>query len=379
MKKIGIISLFDISNMNYGNRLQTYALNKYLRNKFLTYDIESLYFCNIKRNIKNNNRLTFYINKIPRIYYKLNEIISKKFILKNRLKKCNIFSEQNIKLCIKPFTYNDLVESNYDAFIVGSDIVWGQSKYNFSKERFLDFKTKKHFKRISYAASFGRDWIPKENIANVARCLKKFQKISVRENSSIQLLNRIGIDNAVHTLDPTLLLSANDWQKIERKPEMVTEKFIFVYFLGKSKTDRKNITLFAKENNLKIITIPYACGEFNWCDRKFGDIRLLNCSPEEWVWLIHNAEYIITDSFHGTVFSTIFQKRFVVLERKFVENINNRMIDYLKTIKESDKMINSSQLNLVKTFNWDYEKINKLLKVKREFSKDFLNNALREI
>ena len=68
MKKIGIISLFDISNMNYGNRLQTYALNKYLRNKFLTYDIESLYFCNIKRNIKNNNRLTFYINKIKRTY-----------------------------------------------------------------------------------------------------------------------------------------------------------------------------------------------------------------------------------------------------------------------------------------------------------------------
>ena len=378
MKKIAIISLFDFRNINYGNKLQTYALNYYLRTNYKNYQIESLYFRNLLEH-KDKKLFAFIRSKIARIPAKINSIICSMTILRERLSRCNEFSTQNTRLSDYALTWDSLITSDYDAFVVGSDIVWAQFRNGISKIKFLDFETTKRFTRISYAASFGRDWIPEENTKDVTRCLKKFQCISVRESSTTKMLSSIGIDNAVHALDPTLLVSRDEWQNLERKPQLHLGKYIFVYLLGKDANDREYITRLGKNLNLNIVTVPYACGEFSFTDKNFGDLQVMDCSPAEWIWLIHNAEYVITDSFHGTVFSTIFEKKFLVVERQFVENINNRMIDYLNTIQQNDKMVKISQVKSFDKFIWNYENINKLLKEKIEFSKEFLEDALKNI
>lgn len=378
MKKIGIISLFDFRNMNYGNKLQTYALNYYLRHHYPKYNVESLYFRNFLDS-KDKNLCMLFISKILRIPAKINSIICIKFFLKDRLRICNDFAVKNIQICGQALTWNNLVNSDYDAFIVGSDIVWGQYRYGISKIKFLDFENKKKFKRIAYAASFGRDWIPKENINDIIRCLRKFQHIAVREESSKYMLGSIGITNVEHTLDPILLLDAEEWKSVEKEPKLNIGKYIFVYLLGKNNMDRKFITYFANKLHLTIVTVPYACGEFSFADYCFGDVRIKDCSPEEWIWLIDHAEYVITDSFHGIVFSTIFKKKFISLERQFAENINNRMIDYLKTIRQTDKMINIANIKFAEKFEWNYDVIDKCLEKKKHLSKKYLDNALKDI
>lgn len=378
MKTIAIISLLNFENTNYGNRLQAYALNLYLNNYSRKIIVESVVLGNIYLE-KNKFNIKFILKRIHRIPQKIKSMIVKDSRFKNRLKKCNSFTKNNMILNSKSMLMNDLRASNYDAYIVGSDIVWGQYEGCIDEARFLDFETDKNFKRFSYAASFGRDWIPKSNVTKLKECLSKFQLISVREASSVNMLKDLSINNVVHTMDPTLLLSAKQWERLEKSIDCNEPKYIFVYLLGQRKNDRYCITELARALNLKIATVPYACGEYNSVDDHFGDIRVMDCSPEEWLYLIHHAEYVITDSFHGTVFSTIFKKKFIVLNRQFTENINNRMIDYLNTINQKDKMIEAENLMTLEQFKWDYDDIDNRLDEKIKFSKSYLDTLVKSV
>lgn len=203
--------------------------------------------------------------------------------------------------------------------------------------------------------------------------LDDFDFISVREKNSLELLKKIGITNAVHTVDPTLLLKKEDWRKIEKKV-VIDKKYIFVYLLGKDIDARRKISEFALKNNLLIVNIPNANEVYDKVDDVFGDIKLNDCSPEEWIYLIDNAEYIITDSFHGTVFSTIFEKKFLVFKRNTKVDINNRMTDYLSNISQSDKFVDNFEN--VDRMEWDYTTINNNLSNLIIFSKEYLDKAI---
>ena len=376
MKKIGIISELNLNNTNYGNRLQAFALNYYLNNNFNEYQTDSLYFniYDVKKNTKLYPSLI-----VQKIIKKMKRIVNKNsnIDLNNRRINCNNFTKKNTKLCDTIMTWPSLQNSDYDIFITGSDVVWAQYKGGINRIRFLDFTNRKSFKKIAYAPSFGRDWIPDENIKGLKEMLSSFKYISVREKSSIKMLNDIGIENVEHVCDPTLLLTAEDWKKVEKKIE-ISGKFIFVYLLGKSELQRKKIKELASEYNLKIVNIPHANEDYSVVDEKFGDLKINDCSPEQWIWLINNAEYIITDSFHGVVFSTIFNKKFIVTKREYKEDINNRMIDYLSTIDESDKFIDITKIVNIDKLNWDYNKINEKIKEFREKSINYLDKSLND-
>ena len=103
---------------------------------------------------------------------------------------------------------------------------------------------------------------------------------------------------------------------------------------------------------------------------------MYDCSRQNWIWLIHHAEYIITDSFHGTAFSTIYRKKFVVLERMTSTDLNNRMLDYLKTIKQLDKMISFTELYRIDDMCWNYDMIYDILRNKIDFSIKFLKENI---
>ena len=269
-----------------------------------------------------------------------------------------------------------LEQNRYDIMVVGSDVVWAQNEFNINRLKFLDFKLRKPFKKLSYAASFGENWIPKRNKKYIKKCLDDFDVISVREKSSLDLLKSIGVENAVHVCDPTLLLSADEWSSVAEPVQEINEKYIFVYLLGKDVSQREAINNLAKKYNLKIATIPHANNVYDSVDDNFGDYKLMDASPENWLWLIKNAEYVITDSFHGTVFSTIFSKNFLVTKRHYEQDINMRMTDYLDTIGEQDKFVDILSVDSLDDFVWDYEKIYKITDEFIEKSKEYLEKAL---
>ena len=133
---------------------------------------------------------------------------------------------------------------------------------------------------------------------------------------------------------------------------------------------------YAHEKGACVVTIPYAQGQYLPEDDCFGDIQIGDCSIENWLWLIHHAECVFTDSFHGTVFSTIFHKPFVVLERIASIDINNRMQDYLREIRQEDKYLQKVDLTSMNLLVWDYEQIWADIEARRKSSVEFLSNAL---
>lgn len=375
MNKIGIISHLSNDTLNYGNRLQAYALNNYLIKNFEC-EATSLIIDFYEKQITFKKSPIWFIQrvvkKVKEKFNPVSESFNARFSL--RLKNCQEFTNKTRTLNISDF--GDLENVDFDVLIAGSDVVWSQVDFGVDRIRFLDFKLSNPYKKFSYAASFGQNWIPSQNRKYVKKYLNDFDAISVREKSSLELLKSIGIDNAVHTCDPTLLLTAEEWTSVSEPVQEITEKYIFVYLLGKDEKQRKAIKELAKQKDLKIATIPHANNIYNPVDDNFGDYKIMNAGPESWVWLIKNAEYVITDSFHGSVFSTIFSKKFLVTKRHWEQDINMRMTDFLDTIDEQDKFVDITAVGSLDDFIWDYEKIYKITDEFIEKSKEYLEKAL---
>lgn len=377
--KIGIVTLFDLKNVNYGNRLQSYALNRYLNKNVECEFAKTLYFREFKdfRRTKSEPFISRVQRKVSRDFIHKNDHVPPK-CLTTRRESFNDFCVSNMNIVDKPLSREDLGKQDFDVMVVGSDVVWYQWEYGIRPIKLLDFQMAKPFKKISYAASLGNDNIPSENVNELKRCLNSFSAISVREKSSVEVLRKIGINNVQHVLDPTLLLEKEEWFSLEKPvKELEKKQFIFSYLLNKTKSDRENITRIGKAMNLPIVTIPYASGQLNDADAKFGDYKLINCSLQEWIWLIHKAEYVITDSFHGAAFSANFQKRFLVTKRKETFEMNNRMIDFLQLINQLNKYVNLDSINNLMGYNWDYKSITTILEAKKADSKMFIQHELR--
>lgn len=377
MRKVGILTELNLFNTNYGNKVQAYALNKYINNT-LNVDTDSIVFDNsMNRKITKEKFLVSCKLVVRYILKKLGKKKSKNKVFKNRLKESRRFIDNNIKLnSLKNSAY--VSKYNYSHLIVGSDVVWAQCKKSVNRDKFLDIKGCESAKKISYAASFGINWIPEENKEYISSQLSKFNYISVRESDSISLLKSININNAKHVCDPTLLLDRKDWEELEIPVDNIDKDFIFVYLLGKNKEQRDAIKEYAKKNNLLVVTIPHANMEYDEVDNNFADIALNDCSPEQWIWLIDHANIVITDSFHGTVFSTIFKKKFVLLKREYVSDINIRMTDFLKLISEEDKFISVNELDNINSLEWDFNKIDQRLSNIINYSKEFIKKAILE-
>lgn len=384
--KVGIVSEFKLDTINFGNQLQAYALNCFLRKHLGIEDVESLALGEKQLGQHTKVWSVAFAGKVLNTLWKK---IASQFQLhgvertadlRNRLQKFQDFREKNIPACKRRFYKDEICDTDYDVMIVGSDVVWSQYPLWISRTKFLDFNAKKPFRRISYAASFGRDDIPKENVKYIRKYLARFDAISVREHSSVAMLKGIGVQNVSYCLDPTLLLTAQEWECLEERPEEVTdgEAYVFTYLLGSSAQQRKEITQFSQKTGMKIVTIPHANGHFVEADENYGDIRLQDCGIGNWLWLIHHAEYIITDSFHGTAFSTIYQKRFAVLTRESTVNINNRMQDYLREVGQSDKVLPEGRLSDIEHLVWDYEQIGAAIEERRCSSIEFLKNVFGE-
>lgn len=237
------------------------------------------------------------------------------------------------------------IASRFDAIIVGSDQVWRPAYFQPIEEAFLSFLGDSDIKRIAYAASFGVDncdeYTP-EQLKICSQLLQKFNTVSVRESSGISLCREYFDVNAVQMLDPTLLLDADDYRVLIRKGNTrPSEGNMLVYILDKSEEKIALVNQIAKEKGL----IPFWVDNPNKQKEKLPLENCIKISVEQWLRSFDDAELVLTDSFHGCVFSILFQKQFIVLGNK--ERGLSRFTSLLEQFSLYDRLLFDVQ---------DYEK-----------------------
>ena len=264
-----------------------------------------------------------------------------------------------------PFTSSICKYMQLDAYIVGSDQVW-RPRYNRNLlNYFLDFAQDFHGKKVAYAASFGvDDWEMDPQTTNRAKMLvQKFDKVSVREASGVDLCHRYLNANAIHVLDPTFLLTSEQYLSLlEPSEQRIKGPYIGVYVLDMNSRKQKILTEISKRLKLPIIYI----GQKN--KKGFPSI-------EEWLTDIYHAQFIVTDSFHGTVFSIIFNKQFVSIANS--ARGSARFNSLLSLFTLNNRLINEEKLSsgvIETTIN--YNKINNTSDGLRQSSLKFLTDVL---
>ncbi len=384
MNKIGIITHYYKSE-NYGGNLQAYAMSKYLQAQGFSAEQVSFDFLRKIKDNKNNEQKVvsgfFCIKNVLKKIWAARKWLRYRVDVKHGFfeKRRNAFQKFNqdiIPHSNKIYTVENIHDSvsNYDAFLSGSDQVWN---FRFYKpEWFLSFvpSTKK---KISYAASMAMDDLIDQQKQIIKGHLKDFNAISVREKRSVELLRKLAPMEPQYVLDPVLLLTKEEWDTICAE-RVIKEKYLFCYFLGDNKKARKLAKKYAQEHKLKLVHIPKNAG----VDFNFGDYRIFDASPQQFVSLIKHAEYIFTDSFHATVFSFIYQKQYFVFNRDGKGTMNSRITDITELFEATERFCQGEEKETIKYINnlprIDYEKPYHQFKELREKSIEFLLSSLKD-
>ena len=363
--KVKTITCHDVYNS--GASLQAYALMKYLEekgNEVEIIDYKPDYLSNhYKLGVVANPK--YERNLILKIAYLTLKFPGRVLALKNK-KKYDEFRSNYLKITKRRYVSNDELKNNppqADVFICGSDQIWN-SKFNNGKDPafYLDFVPKGRI-RAAYAASFATDSI-EESVRDITKeRISKLDYIGVREVSALNILENLGINNGVQVLDPVFLLDKYQWEKLTY-PINKNEKYIFVYDFDGNNLIKDIAMKIAKEKNLKIYTVFKS---------SYSD-KVIKCmGPIDFISYIKNAEFIISNSFHGTAFSIIFEKQFAVVNRK--EAINTRMRDLLNILNIKNRLISENYdfNSVIKEI--DYTEVEIYLAKKIKFSKQYLERV----
>ncbi len=349
MKKVAIITIDD--NNNYGNRLQNYAVQKFLEK--MNFNVETL-----KNKECYNEKKRFLLRAIK------NNLKSKEIVPEDRKKFFEKFNT-NIKYFRKTITAYSKLSNKYDYFVVGSDQVWNPIFGRLRDVDLLNFA--KPEQRVALSASFGISELPDNCKGKAQKGLNKFKAISVREDRGKEIVEELTGRKDVQVLvDPTMLLTSEEWDKVAKKPEQLkTDKYILNYFLGElSEKRRKDIEKIAKENNCEII---------NMLDK---NSPFYQTGPSEFLYLEKNAFMVCTDSFHSCILAILYNRPFVVFDR---EGINVKMNSRIDTLLKKFKLENRWYKDEITE---DYLKVNykdayKILEEERKKAKEFLENAIK--
>ena len=356
---------------NYGASLQAYALMKYLQN--------------LGHNVEIIDYMPKYITKTLSLWYigkrwKKNVIIRTAFYsyvvpmrLLNRIgrKKFDRFTSDYLNLTKRYDDYSSLCADipEADVYFAGSDQIWNTNiKNGLDPAFYLDFVPSSRI-RASYAASFSISEIPIEFQDFVKSMLNKFDYISVREKTGLKILENLGIIvKGMQVVDPVFLLPKSEWEKmIVPSPY---KDYILVYDQENSPIIKSVATYLSKKTDKKIVAFQDLYPRF------YADYIVRNSGPIDFISLIANADIVITNSFHCTAFSIIFEKNFYVVPRTH-QKVNSRMGDLLSLIKQSTHMITCVD-DLKTTSSIDYlNVVNPILSSFKEVSYQYINSVLK--
>ena len=252
--------------------------------------------------------------------------------------------------------------------------------YDLDENYFLSFAEKDKLK-ISYAASLGVSSLNNLQKSIYSQYLNNFNSISVREKAAKEILTAIINKEPELSVDPTLLLSADEWDEIAA-PQKIKEPYVFLYALGDDEKIRKTAEKFAKSKGLKLVLIPDLLGAYRRKDRKIKAENITDATPNDFVSLIKHADYIFTDSFHACVFSLVYKKQFFAFQRVGGVKMGSRIETLTELFECSERFIKDEKTtveDLVSMPKTDYSKqFNEFIKEK-EKSLKYLKESLTEI
>lgn len=383
--KVGIITLYH-GNYNFGGLLQAYALPVALE-KYLGIPAEQIDYVIMSEEEKK----TKDVISLEKIIYKFGIVFFNKLETNNFNRRKKVFEQfmKDIPHSKRRYEYDSIPESLkiYKKYICGGDQIWSdyqQTKWFRNKDLrvfTLQF-VPEQVKKISYAPSMAVLDLTNEFKKEFSIGINRFDAISVREKKSLSVLRQMTDKAITVVVDPVLLLKENDWLKVMKYSEK-RKKYILCYLLGDSMAQRKAVKNFARILDCKIIIFPHVLqNAVRKSDLFFGDIRDYSSGPREFLGLIKNAEFVITDSFHACVFSMIFKTPFVVFERNKIGekgNMNSRIYDFLEEYHLERQLVTAEELmNMNEIPKVDFTYAHEHWKKRREESLEYLENALKD-
>ncbi len=352
-----------VDNVNYGTYLQAYATVKLLKDRGCDVDVLNY----IRPHLTPKHMLSKSKGRGLASYLRSLISIAMDGYMKQNLKKFLL----NKSAITPPFsnwiTYKNTLPP-YDLYMVGSDQVWN-TEHNHGVDGVFFFEGISG-KKVAYASSVGIESFQKEDYSKIQTLLSDFSKISVRESFGVEALKNLGIDNVSQVLDPTLMLSKEDWKKIGKKTFRKTEPFLLVYSVEVNK-DNETIAIarkIAKDRGLKLYLIsPYV--KFN---SKLKVDKLFSLADTDtFLSLFQEADYAVVSSFHGTAFAINFGCQFVTIAP---ERFSTRVQSILKLLNIENRYIQN--INDLPKSDIEYAQVHILLNYYRNESEKELNNLL---
>ena len=355
---------------NYGGLLQAYALKSLVEQ--LGHEATVL---DISRKISLPKA-----GKAPFIYLKRllqgREVFRERRLLREYpviSSKINKFTDKYISPCLIS-SYSDLKKSDYQAYIVGSDQVWRPEYFGTVQDAFLRFAKGWDVKRIAYAASFGTDQLEYDYtlLEECAELLSKFDAVSVREASAVNMCDEwLDYEGAVHVPDPVMMLSAEHYSLLAGENLNGTGSVV-TYILDRSSAKSRVVDFVAGVTGKPVCDISVYPKE-----KSIPLEERVVPEMESWISAFRNAEFVVTDSFHGCVMSIIFHKPFLVVGNKArgmaridsllgMFELENRLVDGIDPDDDGEGWL----------LEFDWEKVDSVLQEFRQTGLDFLKSAL---
>ena len=379
-KKVGLIS---VSIHNYGSLLQTYAMQQVLDKYGADNDIILFKSDPVKQLYRVFN-VPFMKMKLKLLKRKMTTKLFYRQISKGAAERDREFMKFKETYCRFTPKFTDRAQLEkvgkaYRAFVLGSDQVWNPANLEMDFYT-MNFVPKDKIK-IAYAPSFGVYSVPQKQIEKTRAYLNRIQYISVREIAGAKIVKELTGRDVPVVCDPTALLTRSDWDKLKSSKKYTDKKYIFCYFLGANPVHREWARLVKEKTGYQIIALQHI-DEFVKGDLKFGDITPYDVGPQDFVNLIANAEIVLTDSFHGTMFSIYYHKKFFTFPRYKEgkkDSTNSRIVSILELMDLRGRFMTGEDKNmnvLDDEVNWDIvqERLDKF----RRDSFDYLETSLKE-
>ena len=388
--KIGLVAV--TYKDNFGSALQTYA-TQYVLEK-LGYDTRIFEIKGVHRSIM--------IKKLLYYAFRLFNPVEAKYLFANlssrSRKKASVFSDQYAqnmkerhqiyldfynkwyKMLPKVRGWNGLqkLAAEMDAVVVGSDQLWRPSNIIgcfFTLEFVPD-----DIKKIAFSTSFGVPELPERLYRHAKKFLSRIEHISVREYSGASIVKNICGREAKVVCDPTMLLSAEEWMHIQIEKPFAEGEYILMYMMGDNPEQREFVQKLSRATGYRIIGLLHGATYMSY-DEDIADEKPYNVGPSEFINLIRYAQYVITDSYHGTVFSILHSKKFFSFRRwpdgsRF--SANDRLYTLLKFTGLQGRLLDGREsIEACVKEKIDYNLVLEKVLQKRNESMDFLINALQ--
>lgn len=363
MKRIGVVSYNIHANFtNYGSALQSWALNQVI-GRLGYYAVMVDYCPDVLKDKDPLNPFTNMWDKdeesrrmceltMPAIrenYHKFEKFYTDRF---NRSKP---YTREN---------FNEIM-NEVDSFVCGSDTIFSPDEFGLDDGYLANYDCMRH-NSVAYAASFGDPHFDKESYSELDRKILNFRALGIRESLMIPYLKERTSVPVEKVIDPTLLLKKSDYEEITERKRLVEERYLLYYSRRYNPKAEEYARSLARKNGWKIVEISLRA-----TNEEKGHIMFYQAGVEEFLSLVKHAEFIVTNSFHGMIFSVQFQKQFVVFSR---ELCNTKIEELLKLFGLQDRMLVSGEEKY--EYDIDYEKVESKIARARNFSVAFLKREL---